>query len=150
MKVICPASLVLLVLGGSVASAQQPLVTRATAAPATTLQSPLPAGEQFTPPNLTLPAVTPELWLYSQELRRHDDPAQAVRRKAEERAQQRTQRLAAMKWYGLSNSRPQASTTPFMSVYSPAWVGNGYNRYDWGRSWVPTFTLQVENYGVVR
>jgi hypothetical protein len=36
----------------------------------------------------------------------------------------------------MSNSRPVASTTPFMGVYSPAWVGNGGDRYDWvGLGW---------------
>jgi hypothetical protein len=32
-----------------------------------------------------------------------------------------------------------------MGVFSPAWVGNGYDRYDWvGAGW-PTTTLRVEN-----
>lgn len=80
--------------------------------------------------------VTPEMWVYSQELRRYEDPQQAVRRKAELRAAQRMERIAAMKWYGFSNSRPQANPVPFMSSYSPAWVGSGLNRYDWyGGSW---------------
>src|SRR5262245_30745910 len=75
--------------------------------------------------------VTPEMWMYNQELRRYEDPQQAVRRKAELKASQRSARLAAMKWYGFSNARPQANPVPFMSVYSPAWVGNGPDRYDW-------------------
>lgn len=78
--------------------------------------------------------VTPEMWVYSQELRRYEDPQQAVRRKAELRAAQRMSRIAAMKWYGFSNSRPQANPIPFMSgSYSPAWVGNSPDRYDWGQ-----------------
>jgi hypothetical protein len=80
--------------------------------------------------------VTPEMWIYSQEMRRYEDPQQAVRRKAELKAAQRTSRLAAMKWFGFSNARPQANPVPFMSVYSPTWIGNGYDRYDWvGTSW---------------
>ena len=75
--------------------------------------------------------VTPEMWIYSQEMRRYEDPQQMVRRKAEVKASQRTSRLAAMKWFGFSNARPQANPVPFMSVYSPTWVGNGYDRYDW-------------------
>jgi hypothetical protein len=77
------------------------------------------------------PNMSPELWLYSQQVRRHDDPAQAVRRNAEQKAAQRTARLNAMHWFGYSNSRPQASGVPFMSVYSPVWTGNGYNPYNW-------------------
>ena len=106
------------------AAAQQP--TRVEPAPELASQ-PAP----FTAPSLSAPPVTPELWVYSQELRRHDDPAQAVRRKAEITAGQRQARLAALRWYGFSNSRPVANPTPFMGQYSPAWVGNGYHPYQW-------------------
>jgi hypothetical protein len=116
-----------------------------------TLQAPTaPAGEGFATPNVSLPAVTPEVWLYSQEWRRHDDPAQAVRRKAEARTAARTQRLEAMRWFGLSNARPQASVTPFMGVFSPAWVGNSSDRYDWVSGGWPTTTLRLENYEIRR
>src|SRR5215211_1911033 len=95
---------------GSVAVAQHPPVD---VRPVATLQPPtLPASEQFTTPSVSLPNVTPEVWLYTQEWRRHDDPAQAVRRKAEARAAGRIQRLEAMRWFGFSNARPQASVTP--------------------------------------
>ncbi len=105
--------LVLALACGSIASAQQP------------------AHQPAATPELTPAVTTPEMWYYSQEQRRHDDPQQAVRRKAEFVSQQRAARIAAMKWYGMSNSRPVASTTPFMGVYSPAWVGNGGDRFDW-------------------
>jgi hypothetical protein len=36
-----------------------------------------------------------------------------------------------MKWYGYSNSRPVASSIPTMGSYSPGWIGNGLDRYDW-------------------
>jgi hypothetical protein len=123
--------------------------------PATTLAPPVVRGnapqavatEQVLP---TPQTITPEMWFYSQELNRHDDPAQAVRRKAEIRAAQRMQRIAAMKWFGFSNARPQASTTPMMGVYSPAWIGNGYDRYDWaGASW-PSTAVIIENYEIRR
>ena len=85
------------------------------------------------------PTMTPEMWYYMQEMQRHDDPAQAVRRNAEFHAAQRRARLAATKWFGLSNSRPQASVTPFMGTYSPTWAGNGGNPYWWvGTSYGPT------------
>ncbi|MCA9268717.1 MAG: hypothetical protein KDA41_09615, partial [Planctomycetales bacterium] len=40
--------------------------------------------QQQTPSMATL---TPEMWMYMQEMQRHDNPQVAVRRKAEERAQ---------------------------------------------------------------
>jgi hypothetical protein len=115
--------------------------------PAATLTPPGGAqrAAQVTVP--TPETVTPEMWIYSQELNRHDDPAQAVRRKAEIRAAQRMQRIAAMKWFGFSNARPQVSPVPMMSGgYSPAWVGNGSDRYDWvGVGW-PQTSVHVEHY----
>lgn len=132
MKATFASAVALLLITGAFAHAQQPIVpSLAAPSPTTTLQTPVPADQQFSQPNLSLPMVTPELWLYSQEWRRHDDPAQAVRRKAEARTEQRMARLAALRWYGYSNIRPQASVTPFTSIYSPAWIGNGYDRYDW-------------------
>ena len=77
------------------------------------------------------PAVPTDLWLYMNEQRRHDDPQQAVRRKAGLKAEQRAERMAAMKWYGLSNSRPTASPIPSMGIYSPTWTGNGLLPYQW-------------------
>jgi hypothetical protein len=133
----------------SVAIAQQPpipkvqptlpLVTKIDRPPVAGLQTPAqPAPTHFTPATLSAPATTPELWVYSQEQRRHDDPAQAVRRKAEFQAEQRMARLASLKWYGYSNSRPEASMTPMMGTYSAGWGGNGWNRYEWfgvGGAW---------------
>lgn len=77
------------------------------------------------------PSMSSDLWLYLHEQRRADDPKQAIRRKAELKAEQRRQRLAAMKWYGLSNSRPTATSMPFMGTYSPTWVGNSGLPYGW-------------------
>lgn len=131
MKRPASALVGLLALWCSTLIAQEPLVARLNTVPTTTLQTPLATGEAFVPPSLAAPAVTPELWIYAQELRRHDDPAQAVRRKAEAKADQRLARLAALKWYGLSNSRPVASSIPTMGQYSPAWIGNGWERFDW-------------------
>ena len=94
--------------------------------------------------------VTPEMWIYSQEVRRYEDPQQAVRRKAELRASQRAERLAAMKWFGFSNARPQANPVPFMSVYSPTWVGNGYDRYDWVGGSAPRTLVLLQNFELNR
>jgi len=153
MKVKLLASAALICLNLTVASAQQPM--RVGDAPTTTLQTPrtardLPSRDQFTLPSPSVSSFTPEMWLYTQEWRRHDDPALAVRRAAEFRAEQRSQRLAALKWYGLSNARPQASVTPFTGIYSPSWVGNGYDRYDWAGPMRPTTVLHVDTYGMLR
>jgi hypothetical protein len=76
-------------------------------------------------------AATPEMWLYQQERDRYDNPREAVRRKAESRAAQRGDRLAAMKWYGQSNSRPLVSVTPYCDAYGAGWVSNSANPYQW-------------------
>ncbi len=75
--------------------------------------------------------ATPEMWFYEQERLRYADPRQAVRAQAEYRAAQRSRRLAALKWYGFSNSRPVANPDPFHGSYSPRWVGNGYLPSQW-------------------
>lgn len=88
--------------------------------------------------DLKAEVVTPEMWLYMQEMRRYDDPLQAVRRNAATRAAHRRSRLGAMQWFGFSNTRPQASPLPFMDVYSPTWVSNSWNPYAWigsGNAW---------------
>lgn len=75
---------------------------------------------------------TPEMWFYEQERIRYEDPKAAIRRRAELRAAQRDQRLAALKWYGFSNSRPMVNTTPAMGgSYSPYWGSNTYDPYRW-------------------
>ena len=127
----------------SSAMAQQPLPTRVDR-PAVSVSPMVPSPP--TSPTLSSPPVTPELWVYSQELRRHDDPALSVRRKAELKADQRLARLAAQKWYGFSNSRPEASPIPFMGQYSPGWVGNSWNRYDWYAFGNPSLTLLIEGF----
>ena len=95
-------------------------------------------------PELNPSQVTPELYLYMHDLRRHDDPQQAVRRKAEARTAARESRITAMKWYGMSNARPQANPVPFMGTYSPTWIGSRSERYDWyGIGW-PSVSLRVD------
>jgi hypothetical protein len=68
--------------------------------------------------------MTPEMWFYQQESRRWEDPRQAVRRKAEFKAAQRERRIAAMQWYGFSNSRPTVNPILFSGSYSPGWGSN--------------------------
>ena len=151
MKIVRIALVATLVLTVRIAAAQnnafrqpEPMTP---VVPAATLAAPVAHAQETGVTTLPTPSnITPEMWIYSQELNRHDDPAQAVRRKAELRGAQRMQRIAAMKWFGFSNARPQASTAPMMGVYSPAWIGNGYDRYDWmGVSW-PATAVRVDNY----
>jgi hypothetical protein len=75
---------------------------------------------------------TPEMWFYEQAMRQHMDPKMAVRAQAEVRAEQRQRRLESMRWFGFSNTRPQASSDPFHGDYSPKWVANpGYYPARW-------------------
>jgi hypothetical protein len=138
MKSLTKIAVVWLAGGASIALSQEPISTDG------------PENTPFAAPSLSAPPVTPELWVYSQELRRHDDPAQAVRRKAEIAADQRQARLAAMRWYGFSNSRPVANPTPFTGEYSPAWVGNGWNRYDWVGGSRPAVSIYVDGIAPLR
>jgi hypothetical protein len=80
-------------------------------------------------PSLT--AATPEMWFYEQERVRQESPKYAVRHKAELRSAQRQERIAAMKWYGMSNSRPMANVTPLFSSYSPTWVSGAGDPLRW-------------------
>jgi hypothetical protein len=66
--------------------------------------------------------ATPEMWFYEQAMRQYKDPQTAVRANADFRAQCRQRRIESMKWFGLSNSRPHASSDPFHNDYSPGWV----------------------------
>ena len=74
---------------------------------------------------------TPEMWFYEQERSRWEDPQSAVRRNAEARASQRANRIASMRWYGMSNSRPSANATPLYGTYSPTWVANSFDPNRW-------------------
>jgi len=73
--------------------------------------------------------LTPEMWFYKQEMSRHDNPKEYVRRKAQFRAAQRQQRIESRKWYGLSLSRPLVSASPQYGTYSPMWTSGGADPY---------------------
>lgn len=135
--------LALALLLGATAQAQDPSAALATATPLATLQTPLPADPAH--PQQGAPPLTPELWFYSQEQRRHDEPAQAVRRKAEIKADQRMSRIAAAKWFGFSNSRPHAWGLPFVSASSPHWPGSGLERHYWAAVSYPGLMLRLES-----
>lgn len=89
-------------------------------------------------------APTEDMWFYLQEMKRRDDPREAIRRRAEIKSAQRQQRLAAQKWFGWSQGRPSASPTPAMGVYSPTWVGNGVSPYEWVGYGYSTTALRLD------
>jgi hypothetical protein len=109
-----------------------------------TAQDPVPESEiqyQRSPSDLQVqPGVSPQMWLYLEEMKRQDDPARAVRRKAEIRAEQRMSRIATRKSLGVSAARPASSVTPFTSAKSPfssgsyySWAGAGGGFTVWSR-----------------
>lgn len=59
------------------------------------------------------------------------------RQKAELRAKQRLTRMATMRWYGFSASRPTASGIPFTTAYSPHWTRPGGRPFAWYTSQRP-------------
>jgi hypothetical protein len=71
------------------------------------------------------------MWFYERELERYNDPKVAVRKKAELRAAQRMQRIAAQRWYGISLARPLASPTPVTSTFGQTWVSNTTDPFRW-------------------
>jgi len=67
---------------------------------------------------------TPEMWFYEQYLRQRQDPEFAVRQKAEFRADQRQNRMAARQWFGFSNLRPTSGTDVIYGDSGPRWTSN--------------------------
>jgi hypothetical protein len=69
------------------------------------------------------------------------DSLALIHQRAQQYGAQRQARLAAMNWYGMSNSRPTASPTPFATMYSPAWQTPGHRPYAWHMTSWPVFPL---------
>jgi hypothetical protein len=88
---------------------------------------------------------TPEMWFYEQERIRHDDPKLTVRRRAELRGLQRQDRLASLKWFGLSNSRPSVSITPWFGSYSANWGSNTADPMRWRPAAAPVVVQRPTN-----
>lgn len=101
----------------------------------------IPFDPQVAPGSMSL---TPEMWFYLHEQRREEDPQMVVRRNAEQKAAARRNRIAAMRWFGYSASRPTASPSPFTSRYSPTWVGNSTHPYKWVGTSGVTAALPVD------
>jgi hypothetical protein len=91
------------------------------------LPTPTPAPTSVTvQPTLSVSSelkATPEMWFYEQYMREYKDPKNAVRANAANDFQQRSNRLATMRWFGYSNSRPRVGADP-MNVYPPSWSSN--------------------------
>jgi hypothetical protein len=95
-------------------------------------QPPAPTDHSHAaPPQPPQAGHVPDTTSYARAYRQDTDARLAVRRKSEYRAAQRMNRIAALQWYGLSNSRPAASATPWMSQYSPTWTSNTRKPFAW-------------------
>jgi hypothetical protein len=84
--------------------------------------------------NIDLPSdvhITPEMWMYLHEYRRHQDPKEASRERAEFKSQQRQNRIASRRWYGHTKARPTAAAIPYFSTYGTQWVGLPWDPYRW-------------------
>jgi hypothetical protein len=87
-------------------------------------------------------AATPDQsWYYDQPTTYQPNARQIVQQKAMARGQQRQFRLASMAWYGMSNSRPAAGCTPFMTLYSPTWQMPGGRPFGWFTGERPVFVF---------
>ncbi len=96
-------------------------------------------------------SATPEMWFYEQSLRQYQDPKTAVRQKAEFRAAERARRLAALRWFGFSNSRPQAVGDPFHGEYAPHWASSdGYRPFRWAGPQAPAITVVTPSRSAAR
>jgi len=81
-------------------------------------------------------------WNREQTTSARMDAKAYIQQRAQARAQQRQDRIASMNWYGMSNSRPNASTTPFTSRYSSVWEMPGGRPYSWTPAWArPNYIL---------
>lgn len=140
-RLLCVVSM--MVLLASVAQAQEP-------PPRPPLEVDLASTQNRLAQTQSMANITPEMWLYMQEMERYDDPEMAVRRKAEQRAAQRQNRIAARKWFGLSNIRPVANPVPIMSSYSPYWAGQNSDPHRWDGIGGPVIQIFGESGGELR
>jgi len=139
---------------GRIAIPPTPLTSSNPTIPAPRGAEPLPVQEpiagfpiaiaptQHVPLSLGALQPTPEMWFYEQMRQDYNNPALQVRRNSERAAQERKARLASMEWYGMSNSRPMAYTTPHMYHYSPTWSSG--NRRSWFWTGSSSTTVNVD------
>jgi len=87
--------------------------------------SPAPASETNVSPEMT----------YRQQYQQAPTPTEIVLQRAAINADQRNQRLAAMKWFGYSNSRPRSGVDVNGGDQAPGWVSDN-----------PAFPYQFSGY----
>ncbi len=91
-------------------------------------------------------AATPDMWFYEQSLRQYNDPKSVVRQKAEFRTAERMRRMAALRWFGFSNSRPMVGSDPIHGDYGPFWgSGNVYQPSRWSGTRSPSVVVAPSN-----
>jgi hypothetical protein len=83
--------------------------------------------------HMSMGEITPtsEMWFYQEQLRQYNDPKMSLRRIAEGKAERRRARLAAQRWYGVSNMRPTVGMDPVHGEWGARWTSG--NRYYPGR-----------------
>ena len=86
-------------------------------------------GQEFDETETETTTTARESW-YPAPVRRAEPPTIA-QEKAMQRGAQRMARLDAMRWYGMSGSRPTASGMPFTTMYAPAWQQPGGRPFAW-------------------
>jgi len=87
-------------------------------------------------------ATQEQSWNHAQAAKSKQEARTLIQQRAQVRAQQRQDRIASMNWYGMSNSRPNAATTPFTSRYSAVWEMPGGRPYSWNPAWSrPNYVL---------
>lgn len=86
-------------------------------------------AEEYATNNSTS-AERDQSWYQTPSNQRADTRA-IIQRKAQTRAAQRDARMASLNWYGMSNARPTAAPTPFMTLYSPVWQMPGGRPFAW-------------------
>lgn len=97
------------------------------------------AGQDVDAPTETSTETTGKDWYYG-PTENQEKPKEAKspgRLRAEQRAQQRQNRLETLRWYGISTARPLSSGMPFTSAYNPSWTRPTGPRYVWQTSYRP-------------
>jgi hypothetical protein len=133
-----------LCMGMAQIAAAQPLARSTTASgwntPVPSVAAPARSSlDTVPPPPVTSPSNEPQAPNYgspgesylSREARAHEQylmqsqaNAEWIHRAAIARADQRNRRLESQRWFGISNTRPNASPDPFDGDYAPGWASN--------------------------
>lgn len=100
-------------------------------------QASSPVNQQRVPPRA-------DSWYYhptTETNTYNPNPRQIIQHRAMARAQQRSDRLASLSWYGMYNARPTAAPIPYCTpLYSPAWQSPYGAGFSW-RQGQPTYII---------